>query len=91
MLLIDAARRSPSHELTDMATEFLKQAKPALPARLALDLTQQEAIPPAGIAAALSLLESGRLHRYGETGGQPSEVSSLEAEFARSACATASR
>ncbi|MEP7056745.1 MAG: aminotransferase class I/II-fold pyridoxal phosphate-dependent enzyme [Caldimonas sp.] len=54
-----------------------------MPTRLALDLTQQEAIPAAGVAAALALLHSGRMHRYGETGGAPSEVSSLEAEFAR--------
>ena len=52
------------------------------PARIAIDLTEQEPIPPAGIEAALALMRSGRLHRYGETGGVPSEVSSLEAEFA---------
>ncbi len=51
--------------------------------RLELDLTQQEPIPPDGIKAALALMSSGRLHRYGETGGKPSEVSALEAEFAR--------
>ncbi len=51
--------------------------------RLDLDLTQQEPIPPAGVQAALELMASGKLHRYGETGGKPSEVSALEAEFAR--------
>ncbi len=51
--------------------------------QLALDLTQQEPIPAAGIAAAMALMVSGKLHRYGETGGKPSEVSALEAEFAR--------
>ena len=50
--------------------------------RLEIDLTQQEPIPPAGVDAALALLASGRLHRYGETGGKPSEVSALEADFA---------
>ena len=50
---------------------------------LELDLTQQEPIPPAGVEAALALMASGKLHRYGETGGKPSEVSALEAEFAR--------
>ena len=50
--------------------------------RLEIDLTQQEPIPPAGVDAALALMASGRLHRYGETGGRPSEVSALEAEFA---------
>ncbi len=50
--------------------------------RLDLDLSQQEPIPPAGVDAALTLMASGKLHRYGETGGKPSEVSALEAEFA---------
>jgi dTDP-4-amino-4,6-dideoxygalactose transaminase len=49
---------------------------------LQLDLTRQEPIPPAGVEAALALMASGKLHRYGETGAKPSEVSSLEAEFA---------
>jgi dTDP-4-amino-4,6-dideoxygalactose transaminase len=47
-----------------------------------LDLTRQEAISPEGVAAALALMASGRLHRYGEVGGVPSEVSLLESEFA---------
>ncbi len=51
--------------------------------RLQLDLTQQEPIPPAGVEAALALMASGKLHRYGEVGGKPSEVSALEADFAR--------
>jgi dTDP-4-amino-4,6-dideoxygalactose transaminase len=50
--------------------------------KLELDLTKQEPIPPAGVGAALALMASGKLHRYGETGAKPSEVSSLEAEFA---------
>lgn len=54
-----------------------------LPTHLTLDLSQQEPIPPAGVEAALALMQSGKLHRYGETGGVPSEVSSLEAEFAQ--------
>jgi dTDP-4-amino-4,6-dideoxygalactose transaminase len=49
---------------------------------LELDLTKQEPIPPAGVEAALALMASGKLHRYGEVGAKPSEVSSLEAEFA---------
>jgi dTDP-4-amino-4,6-dideoxygalactose transaminase len=53
-------------------------------ARLALDLTQQEPIPASAAAAVLALLESGKLHRYGETGGTPSDASALEQEFARS-------
>ena len=51
--------------------------------KLSLDLTQQESIPPDGVDAALALMQSGKMHRYGETGGVPSEVSSLEAEFAQ--------
>jgi dTDP-4-amino-4,6-dideoxygalactose transaminase len=51
-------------------------------AKLDLDLTQQEPIPQAGVDAALALMASGKLHRYGETGGKPSEVSALEAQFA---------
>ena len=51
--------------------------------KLDLDLTRQEPIPPEGVAAALALMQSGKLHRYGETGGKPSEVSALEADFAR--------
>ena len=51
--------------------------------RLELDLTQQEPIPQAGVEAALALMRSGKLHRYGETGGKPSEVSALETEFAQ--------
>ncbi len=50
--------------------------------KLDLDLTQQEPIPPAGVEAALAVMASGKLHRYGEVGAKPSEVSSLEAEFA---------
>ncbi len=50
---------------------------------LQLDLTRQEAIPAAGVEAALRLMASGKLHRYGETGGVPSEVSQLEQAFAQ--------
>jgi dTDP-4-amino-4,6-dideoxygalactose transaminase len=49
----------------------------------AWDLTAQEPIPEAGVQAALALMASGRLHRYGEVGAQPSEASALEAEFAQ--------
>ena len=49
---------------------------------LKLDLSGQEPIPPAGVQAALALMESGKLHRYGETDGSVSTVSRLEAAFA---------
>ncbi|MEL7116963.1 MAG: aminotransferase class I/II-fold pyridoxal phosphate-dependent enzyme, partial [Pseudomonadota bacterium] len=44
--------------------------------------TQQEPIPDEGIAAALDVLQSGRLHRYNLLPGEVSEASALEAEFA---------
>ena len=44
--------------------------------------TQQEAIPEEGIAAAVAVMRSGRLHRYNLAPGEVGEVSSLEAEFA---------
>ena len=50
--------------------------------KLHIDLSQQEPIPPDGVAAALALMQSGKLHRYGETDGKLSPVSALEAAFA---------
>ncbi len=47
-----------------------------------LDLTAQEPIPAAGVQAALELLASGKLHRYGEASSVPAEAAQLEAEFA---------
>jgi dTDP-4-amino-4,6-dideoxygalactose transaminase len=47
-----------------------------------IDLTAQEPIPEAGVRAALVLLQSGKLHRYGEASGVPAEAAQLEAEFA---------
>lgn len=44
--------------------------------------TQQEPIPEEGIAAALDVLRSGRLHRYNLVGDEPGEVALLEQEFA---------
>jgi dTDP-4-amino-4,6-dideoxygalactose transaminase len=46
------------------------------------DLSQPEPIPEAGIARVVELMRSGRLHRYGETGGGTPEPSLLEAEYA---------
>ena len=46
------------------------------------DLSQPEPIPEAGIARAVELMRSGRLHRYGETGGSAPEPSLLEQEYA---------
>ncbi|APZ54262.1 DegT/DnrJ/EryC1/StrS family aminotransferase [Salipiger abyssi] len=44
--------------------------------------TQQEPIPEEGIAAALSVLRHGRLHRYNVAPGELSETALLEQEFA---------
>ena len=52
------------------------------PARRQLDLTWQEAVPQAGVQAALALMDSGKMHRYGETGAKPGEAAALEAQFA---------
>jgi dTDP-4-amino-4,6-dideoxygalactose transaminase len=49
-----------------------------------IDLTAQEPIPEAGVQAALALLASGKMHRYGEASGVPAESALLEAEFAAS-------
>ncbi len=64
--------------------ESLDRTQAADDPRLTRDLTQPEPVPAAGIARALELMQSGRLHRYGETGGRGSESALLEEEFARS-------
>ncbi len=46
--------------------------------------TQQEPIPEDGIAAAVAVMRSGRLHRYNLASDEIGEVSALEAEFAAS-------
>ena len=68
-----------------MSTEHLKTARLPMQAgdALELDLTWQEPIPTDGVNAALALMASGKLHRYGELGAKPSEASALEEEFAR--------
>ncbi len=44
--------------------------------------TQQEPIPEAGIAAALAVLQHGRLHRYNTAPDEVAETALLEEEFA---------
>ena len=44
--------------------------------------TQQEAIAPEAIAAAVEVMQTGRLHRYNTVAAELSEVSKLEAEYA---------
>lgn len=46
------------------------------------DLSEPEPIPEAGIERVVELMRSGRLHRYGETGGAAPEPSLLEQEYA---------
>ncbi|MEM6587949.1 MAG: DegT/DnrJ/EryC1/StrS family aminotransferase [Pseudomonadota bacterium] len=46
------------------------------------NFTQQEPIPEDGIAAALDVMRSGRLHRYNLAPGELGEVGLLEKEFA---------
>jgi len=58
----------------------MNQATP--PEHLHLDLTWQEPIPPSGVQAAMALMDSAKLHRYGETGAKPGEAAALEADFA---------
>lgn len=43
--------------------------------------TQQEAIPADAIAAAVAVLQSGRLHRYNLVADEAGEVAQLEAEY----------
>lgn len=52
------------------------------PLWFARDLSQPEPIPEEGVARATALMQSGRLHRYGETGGGVPEPSLLEQEYA---------
>jgi len=44
--------------------------------------TQQEPIPEAGIAAAMAVMQHGRLHRYNTVAGEVGEAAELEVEFA---------
>ena len=46
------------------------------------NFTQQEPIPEEGIAAALAVLRSGRLHRYNTAAGEVAQTALLEEEFA---------
>ncbi|KPA22002.1 UDP-2-acetamido-2-deoxy-3-oxo-D-glucuronate aminotransferase [Shimia sp. SK013] len=46
------------------------------------NFTQQEPIPDDAIAAAVSVMQSGRLHRYNVAPGELGEVALLEQEFA---------
>jgi dTDP-4-amino-4,6-dideoxygalactose transaminase len=46
------------------------------------NFTQQPPIPEAGIAAAIEVMRSGRLHRYNTLPGEMSETAMLEREYA---------
>ena len=45
--------------------------------------TQQESIPSEGIARAVEIMQTGRLHRYNLAGDEDSEASMLEIEYAK--------
>ena len=45
--------------------------------------TQQEPIPEEGIARALDIMRSGRIHRYNLAGDEKGEVAALEQEYAK--------
>ncbi len=51
--------------------------------RFGKSFTQQEAIPESGIARAVEIMQSGRLHRYNTLEGETSAVVALEEDFAR--------
>ena len=51
--------------------------------RLRRDLGEPAPIPEAGIRRAIEIMRGGRLTRYGEFGGDGSEVAALERDFAR--------
>lgn len=50
--------------------------------RFTKSFTQQEPIPEEGIAKAVEVLQSGKLHRYNTEPGEESEAATLEREFA---------
>lgn len=52
------------------------------PAVFTGNLAASPPLPPESVAAANRLMEAGRLFRYGEAGGAPSEAALLEEEFA---------
>ena len=45
--------------------------------------TQQEAIPEAGIARAVEIMKTGRLHRYNLLPDEAGEAAALEIEYAK--------
>ena len=64
--------RAPGHNLRAMSETFTGS------------FTQQEPIPDAGIAAAVAVMQHGRLHRYNASGDEIAETALLEEEFAAS-------
>lgn len=46
------------------------------------NFTQQEPMPDASVAAALAVMQHGRLHRYNLAGDEAGEAALLEQEFA---------
>ena len=52
------------------------------PKRFSKPFTQQEPLPEDAIAAAVAVMQSGRLHRYNVVDGEVGETALLEQEFA---------
>lgn len=50
--------------------------------RVDLDFIGQDPLPPAAVSRAVELMGSGKLFRYGESGGDQADAALLEAEFA---------
>ncbi len=54
----------------------------SVPPHFHKDFTQQEPIPETAISAAVSVMRSGKLHRYNAAPGEKSQAALLEEEFA---------
>ena len=50
--------------------------------RFTSSFTQQEPISEDGVAAALAVMRSGRLHRYNTVPGEMAEAAALERDYA---------
>lgn len=58
------------------------QSRVGLMKSFSKSFTQQEAVPEAGITAAVEVMRTGRLHRYNTLADEKSDVDLLELEFA---------
>ncbi len=77
-----SAPSAPEREVTRERETGERQANSADGLWFGKDLSNPEPIPEAAIERAVALMRSGRLHRYGEQGGDHPDPSLLEREFA---------